>query len=156
MSLPAQSKTTSLRGGYLQECLLENYETARNLDPGFAGPDRDFRGHPLVRARARCSSVSATAMMRRSNGVPHIWGGGRSLIDRPFYLVLNSNQQFARLAQTVADRVNETFHGSTQSGLGDLAVAKTKAVVYLRVPPQYQLNQQRYLRVVRLIPLRRT
>ncbi len=50
--LPPQSKTTSLRGGYLKECHLVNYDTAKNLNPSFEGANRTFLGHKLVRAEA--------------------------------------------------------------------------------------------------------
>jgi hypothetical protein len=68
-------------------------------------------------------------------------------------LVLNEQRQFARLAKVVADRVNGTFHGPFPGSLGEIAVAKNKAVVYLNVPLQYRHNLPRFLRVVGFIPL---
>jgi hypothetical protein len=76
-------------------------------------------------------------------------------VPRPFYLVLNGDQQYARLTSGIADRINETFQGSYPDASGNgLAVAHDKAVVYLNVPEQYRHNQPRFLRVVRLMPLR--
>src|SRR5262249_17738979 len=46
--------------------------------------------------------------------------------------------------------------GSFPGGANTLATAHDKRVVYLKVPPHYQHNLPRYLRVVRLIPLRET
>src|SRR5262249_47751851 len=84
-----------------------------------------------------------------------IWGGGRCISPRPLYLMLKSDQQYARVAKVVADRVNEAFHTSSPGVPGeDMAVAKNNSVVVISVPPQYRHNLPRYLRVVRLVPLR--
>src|SRR5262249_10163644 len=48
VSLPPQSKTTSLRGGRLTECILYNYDFTSNLDPNYSGPDRALKGHPVA------------------------------------------------------------------------------------------------------------
>jgi hypothetical protein len=85
-----------------------------------------------------------------------IWSGARILEDRPLWLSLNADQQFARVAMRVADRINETFQGPYRSPTNTLAEAKTKDVVSLRVLPQYQHNLARYLRVIRFIPLQGT
>lgn len=154
VSLPPQSKTTSLRGGILHETLLYNYDTARNLDPTYGGPDRALRGHAVARAegplQVGLGDGDETARLRQGR----IWSGGRCNIDRPFYLVLNGDQQYSRMAQAVNDRINERFHGVQAGGPHSIAVAQNKAQVLLRVPPQYKHNLPRFLRVVRLIPLR--
>jgi hypothetical protein len=154
VTVPPQSKTTSLRGGYLVECLLYNHENVRNLDPTYTGPDLSLRGHALARAEGSVivglGDGDEAATLRRGR----IWGGGRAAVPRPFHLVLNENRRFARLAQVVAERINETFHGSFPGATHDLAVAQTKEAILLQVPPRYHLNQLRFLRVVRLMPLR--
>jgi hypothetical protein len=154
VTLPRESKTTRLHGGQLIDCVLYNYDSARNVDPSYAGPDRVLKGHGVAKAEGPLlvGFGDGDEAVRPRQG--RIWGGGRCHIDRPFYLVLNSGHQFARVAQNVAERVNETFNGSFRGPMTDLAVAKTKSVVFLNVPPQYRLNLPRYLRVVRLIPLR--
>jgi hypothetical protein len=154
-TLPPQSQTKSLRGGYLQECVLYNYESSKNLDPESAGPERWLKGHPVARAEGPLLVGFGDGDEAAKERQGRIWGGGKCQIDRPFFLILNSDQQYARLASLIADRINETFHGSTGVMPGtETASAKSKAVVYLSVPPQYKLNLPRYLRVARLIPLR--
>jgi hypothetical protein len=152
--LPPQSKVTSLRGGFLKECVLYNYANARSLAPSVVSADELVLGHPVGSAQGPLlvgfGDGDEAARLREAR----IWGGGRSKIDRPFYLALNSGQQFARVAQLVAERINETFHGSYRGTLTDIAVAKNNQAIALGVPPQYKLNVPRYLRVVRLIPLR--
>jgi hypothetical protein len=152
--LPPQSKVTSLRGGYLKECVLYNYANARRLAPSLVSADELVLGHPVGGAEGPLlvgfGDGDEAARLKQAR----IWGGGRSRIDRPFYLALNSDQQYARVAQLVAERINETFHGSFRGTLTDIAVAKNNQAIALGVPPQYKLNVPRYLRVVRLIPLR--
>ncbi len=50
VSLPPESKTSSLRGGYLKECILYNYDTTSRLSGGPVKEDCWLRGHPLARA----------------------------------------------------------------------------------------------------------
>jgi hypothetical protein len=154
VTLPPQSKTTSLRGGYLRECLLYNYETTRNLSPNFQGSNQLLLGHPYAKAEGPLlvgfGEGDEQAKLRQGR----IWGGGHSKIDRPFYLIFNNDQQRAPVVQHAADRINETFHGPNRGSLADIATAKTNAYLLLRIPQQYKYNLPRYLRVVRLIPLR--
>jgi hypothetical protein len=156
ISLPPQSKTTSLRGGYLRECLLYNYETTKNLAPNFQGGNQLLLGHPYAKAEgpllAGFGDGDEQAKLRQGR----IWGGGHSKIDRPFYLIFNNDQQRAPVVQHAADRINETFHGQYRGALTDVATAKTNTYLVLRIPQQYKYNLPRYLRVVRLIPLRET
>jgi hypothetical protein len=153
ITLPRESKTTSLRGGELVECVLFNYESKKHLDKNSDGSDAYLQGHPVAKAEGPLvvgfGNGDEAAKLRQAR----IWGGGRCQIERPFYLFLNSPNQFVRTAKTAADRINETFHGSAQGLSTDLAEAKTKALIYLGVPSPYRLNLPRYLRVVRLIPL---
>jgi hypothetical protein len=67
---------------------------------------------------------------------------------------MNPDQQYARVAAQVADRVNELFQVGLHGAPGTtIAEAKNHLSVMLCVPPQYRLNTPRFLRVVRLIPL---
>src|SRR5262249_20729179 len=155
VSLAPGSRTTSLRGGYLKECVLYNYDFVRNLSANFAQSDQALKGH-------RVALASGPLMVGFGDGDEasrvkqgRIWGGGRCLAPRPIYLMLKSDQQYARVAKVVADRVNETFHTAAPGVPGeDMAIAENNSVVMIKVPPQYRHNLPRYLRVVRLVPLR--
>jgi hypothetical protein len=83
-----------------------------------------------------------------------IWGGGRTQIDWPFTLILNQDQQFARVSGMISDQINETFQISKGDPGAVIASTKNNISVSLRVPTQYKLNHPRFLRVVRLIPTR--
>jgi hypothetical protein len=156
VSLPPHSKTSSLRGGYLQACMLYNYDTTKNLDPNFQGANRLLIGHVLARAEGPLlvgfGEGDEAARLKQGR----IWSGARSKIDRAFQLVFNDGHQRAPIVQKTADRINETFHGADRGVLSNVAVAKTKSYLVLSVPAQYKLNLPRYLRVVRLIPYEAT
>lgn len=156
VTLPAGSKTTSLRGGYLQKCWLYNYDIAQRLAPTAAANNANaVLGHPLVVGEGSL----LVGLGDGDDGVrvkqARVWGGGRCRRDRPFVLVLNENKKFATIAKNTADRINETFQTPfTQSFGQGTAVAQNNEFLILNVPPQYRLNLQRYLRIVGLIPLR--
>jgi hypothetical protein len=151
--LPPNCKASSLRGGYLKQCLLYTYDSTKNLEPGFQGANRTLLGHPYVQAEGPVlvgSEEEKTVNPRQAR----IWSGGRCRVERTFYIVMDSEHQSAAVVQRAADRVNETFHGAMPGTLNNVAVAKTKSYLVLSVPQQYRLNVPRYLRVVRAIPLR--
>jgi hypothetical protein len=150
--LPPQTKASSLRGGYLTRTLLYNYDTAKRLNPNYNGPDRPFKGHPIAEAEGPIlvgfGDGDEAARLKQGR----IWGGGKTKIDRPFYLAVNQDKPPVSIAVRIAERVNETMYGPNRGPLPELASPKSNQVVLLNVPPQYRLNLPRYLRVVRLIP----
>jgi len=151
--IPPGSKATSLRGGYLKDCPLYNYENTKNLDPSSTGPNRALQGHAVAHAEGPILAGKAKDGDDAGPRMGQIWGGGKSKIERPFYLILNEGHQYARMAKIVSDQINESFHGPFRGGMDNLAVPQTKAVIGLQVPQQYRLNLPRFLRVVSYIPL---
>ncbi|HMF14759.1 MAG TPA: flagellar basal body P-ring protein FlgI, partial [Gemmataceae bacterium] len=153
--LPPGSRSTSLRGGRLVPCSLFNFEFARNLSERAANSDAMLQGHPLAVAQGMLLVGFGDGDEAAVSKQGRIWGGARLKTDRPFYLALNDDQQYARVAATVADRTNDTFHGRYLGGpSAAVATAKTSSGVYLNVPQQYKHNLPRYLRVVCKIPMR--
>jgi hypothetical protein len=153
VTVPRDCKTSSLQGGRLVECILYNYASKKMIDPNYSGPDATLPGHQVAVAQGQLMAGFGDGDDDTRFRQARIWAGGRCKVNRPIYLVLNSDQQFARVAKAVAERINESFQGSYQGTMKDLAVAETKTVVYLGIAPQYRLNVPRYLRVIRQIPL---
>jgi flagellar basal body P-ring protein FlgI len=154
VKLPPGSKATSLRGGVLHKCRLYNYDFARNLRPDYNGGDGLLLGH--ARAVAEGSVLVGVGdgdeSARAKSG--RIWSGGRVTVGYPLALVMNPNYQLGSLTALITERINATFTAGLRGAL-DTRLASTgdKYSVALRVPAQYRLNLERYLRVVRLIPL---
>jgi flagellar basal body P-ring protein FlgI len=176
VTLPDGSKVTSLRGGILEHATLVDYANARDINP--AKGDNLLKGHVLAHA-----SGPVVVGMDGNDEPGHlrkgrVWSGGVSHIDRPFFLVLNNDQKFARVANAVASRINVMVqddpkkrlelnhrllvlnevteginHQFAGRGQTTMAVAHDKEVVNVFVPYAYRLNPERFLRVVRLMPL---
>jgi hypothetical protein len=172
ISLPPGSKATSLRGGYLKQCVLYSYDSSRHLGTvlektapnaelaaklsqrNLSRPDNMVKGLPYLKAEGPIQvgfgEGDESGYLKR--GV--IWSGGRCQKAFSFFIVLNDDSRYSMMAQAVADRINETFHpGGLHS---EVAVAKTKGTIELNVPEQYRHNLPRFLRVVRAIPVRET
>src|SRR5262249_20993015 len=152
----------------------------KHLKPNYDGANKILTGHVLARARGPLL-VGFGPEPDEVGRMTHarIWGGGITLIDRPFYMVLKNDQKFFRVANNVAARINLLFPDDARKraevlrnkrllvldtvthelnekfaaqhvGRGELARAVSKDVVYVQVPYAYRLNPERYLRVARL------
>ncbi|HEY8506375.1 MAG TPA: flagellar basal body P-ring protein FlgI, partial [Gemmataceae bacterium] len=158
VTLPQGSKTRSLRGGILAECRLHTYNT-----PASMRADRLLLGNTLARAKGPLvlpppkgapadPDPAGDAAPGESELTAQVWGGGVCLENRPLYLVMNLGYQRSRLTADIAGRVNMAFQGP---GPGDeLAVAKTNEVIWLNVPARYRLNLPRFMRAVRMVPIK--
>ncbi len=154
VKLPPGSKATSLRGGYLQKCKQYDYDFARNLRPDYHGPEGMLLGAAKAYAEGPVlvGAGDGDESARVKSG--RIWSGGRVRYDHPLALIMNPNYQLGNLTALITDRVNETFSAGLRGALDSrLANTGNKYAIDLRVPAQYRLNLERYLRVVRMIPL---
>jgi hypothetical protein len=180
--LPPQSKATSLRGGYLVDCPLRNYESTKNLS-STAKSSSLLQGNLLAKAHGPLlvgfGEGNEEVKIRRGR----IWEGGVSLIDLPLVMYLRSDQQFASVANTVANRINAAFPDDTRKraerskrlqllgnvqdkindkfapgGIGrdETAHAINKDVIQVKVPYEYRLDPNRYMHVLCKIPLSMT
>jgi hypothetical protein len=154
VKLPPGSKATSLRGGTLQWCLLYNYDFAQNLRPEHTGGNGMLIGHALASAEGPVLVGVHDGDPALSGKIGHIWNGGRLRLDAPFALLMNPGHQQASLTSLITERINAIFQGGYRGSL-DMRLASTNnnLSVALRVPAAYRLNLERYLRVVRLVPL---
>ena len=172
ITLPDDSKTTSLKGGVLMACDLVDYETTGNLKSMVQeGKQIGASGNLLlgsVWAKAEGPVVAGTVINdekeptveRRSIDdleppslkVGRVWGGGRTTQARPYYFMMKPGDQSIRMAANVAERVNTTFHGNGDPSLR-IADAKTRELVVVNVPYAYRHNHHRYLLVARQVPI---
>jgi hypothetical protein len=154
VKIPPGSRATSIRGGVLRRCTLYNFDFARNLRPDYTGPRGVLRGHPAAIAEGPVQMLSGGRGSEGGGAAGKVWQGGRVLRDYPLALVLASKYQNGVVAAVVADRVNDLFlPGMARGRDNSIAHASNNTHIALRVPPQYENNLPRYLRVVRFIPL---
>lgn len=180
ITLPKQSPATSLKGGILAECPLRNYENQRNLSSERA--DKLLPGHVLAIAEGPLvvgiGKQDDAKEIRRAR----IWSGAASKIERPYYFVLTKDDmKSAKVTSSIAARINLQFQDDARKqkiahdnidlvkvgevtsqinknfegdfGKGEIAKATNKEMIGVRVPYAYRYNQERFLRVARLLPL---
>jgi len=180
ITLPEGSKCSSLAGGYLHETVLWNHADTRRLSPD-SGGSRVLKGHVLARAKGKLLVGLGNPGEPTEERRGRVWEGGVSMIERPFYFALKQDDKSARAAADVATRINLMFredakkrdavmrnrhllllenvtHNLNRSaetlGREDMAKAVSPAMIHARLPYVYRLNPERFLRVVRLMPLR--
>jgi hypothetical protein len=174
VTLPEESKTTSLKGGVLLACELTDYDTTGNLKSVVHGGRGGTPGGSLllgnVWAKAEGPVVAGTVvpLSKPDEATPaaeprdrapepptlragRVWGGGRVTQTRPYYFLLKPGDQTYRMACAVAERLNATFHSTDPAK--KVAEAKTRELVVVNVPHVYRHNHQRFLLVARQVPI---
>jgi hypothetical protein len=172
VTVPEDSKTTSLKGGYLHHCELYTYDTTGNLramirEGKRVAPSGDLKlgdvwavasGELLAgqfvpqRADGSKVEVETDAEGRPLYRSARIWGGARVTRSRPYHILLNPADQNPRMAAIVAERLNATFHSVTDASQ-KVADAKTRELILVHVPYAYRNNHYRFLLVARHVPL---
>jgi hypothetical protein len=179
VALPPNSKTTSLKGGYLAVCELSTFESADNIraslsTAGLAPSDKPVgNGGSLVQGTvwARCEGplvVGTTGSTATAAGtaegpatdaneqkVAQVWDGGVITQSRPYFFLLSGQDQRPVIAMQIATRLNDVFQPVV---VGAKPVAEAKpvkpgSVVLVTAPPSYRHNHYRFLLVARQVPL---
>lgn len=149
----------------------------------YQGGDRTLSGHILAHAKGQLLVGLGNPEEANEVKRARIWEGAVSLADRPIYLVLKNDEKSARIAGAVADKINLMFQDDVRRqqwikentkwiyvndiqeqinvrqeapppGRKQTAKVVSKEVVDIHIPWAYRLNPDRYLRVVRNVPLR--
>ncbi|HYV35146.1 MAG TPA: flagellar basal body P-ring protein FlgI, partial [Gemmataceae bacterium] len=179
VTLPQGSRTTSLRGGYLYESPMMDYQARQSQQGGISV----LKGHNLAHAAGPLFvDFGEDSEGARLHGM--IWGGAVSHIDSPYVLYLKNDNNVASVANAVANRINsafpddaqkqylvrqtkrllvldevanginEKFHAPNGLGRGETALASGNGAIHVNVPLEYALNPERFRDVVKFIPLR--
>ncbi len=145
--VPSNSETTSLRGGYLLETDLKELAV---LDDKIAAGNTYGRasGPVLVDPSADAKTDRISSCRGR------VLGGGIALKERPLALVLKPEHQSVFNSARIETAVNKRFHTYEKGIKVGVAKAKTNEYVELKLHPRYKDNVQRYVAVVRSLPLR--
>ena len=168
ITLPDESKTTSLKGGKLLTCELYTTDTMGNIR-SLAREGRPGSGGQLVKGdvwvRAEGPVLAGQFIPTSGDSKPEtdadgqpvykmgkIWGGGRVTRSRPYYVLINPGSQSPQLAAAIAERLNNTFHATSEPNL-KVADAKNRELILANVPLAYRNNHYRFLLVTRQVPL---
>jgi flagellar basal body P-ring protein FlgI len=147
--VPKKSTTTSLRGGWLMQCRLKVME---NID------GKVHKGHDAGLAEG---NVTVDAIFNGETDRTHevrgrILGGGVSGETRPLGLQIRRDDVSIETTTVIGAAVNQRFHTFNRGSKTGVANPKSDKFVELLVPPRYRHNLQRYIAVVRSVPLRET
>lgn len=142
LELPPASSVKSLSGGYLMPTRLRTIMHAGGSPKN--GPELAVAAGPVMIGDVKDST----------NGkMGRVLGGGRPKKEQPYQLLLKGDRRFIRNAGMVEKAVNARFTKNEQGQKKGAATAKTEAHLELRVPDVYHQNQERYFRVVQLLPM---
>jgi hypothetical protein len=170
LTLPDESRTTSLKGGILYHCELYTSNTTGNLRSMIhqgkpSGPSGDLvlgdlwatASGPVLAGHFVPTNGKSAPVETDADGQPlfktgRVWGGGKVTRSRPYFILLNPGDQSPRVAATVAERLNSTFHATVEPNL-KVAKAETRELILANVPYAYRNNHYRFLLVARQVPI---
>ncbi|MDO4551475.1 MAG: HEAT repeat domain-containing protein [Planctomycetia bacterium] len=152
VTLPPQSETTSLRGGYLMEARMRDLVI---IDRVREGRDRGKCSGPII---VDPKTGTENDVISQKQG--KVLSGGVSLIDRPIGLRTNLDmkRRDTRLTRDIEAAINKRFTINGQK----MAKAKDDKHLELKIHPLYKdygnsiVKLERYLDVIRCLPLRET
>ncbi|MDG3005602.1 flagellar basal body P-ring protein FlgI [Paludisphaera mucosa] len=142
LELPPASSVKSLAGGYLMHTRLREVLHAS--------------GAPKTGSELGSASGAVMIGDAKDGSNPkagRVLGGGRVKKDHPYKLILKDNRRFVRNAGMIEKVVNERFRQNEHGQKKGASTAKTDTYLELRVPDVYHQNQERYFRVVQLLPM---
>lgn len=147
--VPTRSENTGLRGGWLMETRLTQMaaiggELKTGAQAGMAqgpilvDPTVDAKNNKVLLSRGR------------------VLGGAVSQISRPLGLALKPAHRNIGISALVGMAVNKRFHTFDKGIKVGVANPKTDQFVELKVHPRYKDNIERFMRVVRAVPIKET
>lgn len=142
IEVPPGGGTRSLAGGYLLQTRLREVMVLGGMPK--EGQDAAFAQGPVM-----------TGSQKKPDDLKagRVLGGGRVRKEIPFQVVLKENRKSFRTASLTETVINQRFPHSDGVEQKGCATAKTDQYLVLKVPAIYHQNQDRYFRVLKLLPL---
>ena len=142
LELAPGSATTSLAGGFLMTTPLA--QRARTAEG-----DKDDK----VIATAGGPVMTGNAAKPADPKVGRALGGGRVKEDSLYVLSIKEARRSGRTSQLIQDRITTRFHQAEGLDQKGMAIAKTEALLSLKVPKVYHPNQARYHQIIKALSL---
>jgi flagellar basal body P-ring protein FlgI len=150
----SRSDTTSLRGGWLLETRLKE---GKSVDPKQDGHFLYLIGNEVGLAQGSVLVDPAADPKNKDDRVRlcrgRVLGGGLALKSRPLGLKLKEAHKSVFNSARIEAAVNKRFTVMEKGIKTGVATAFTDGVLNLKVHPRYSDNIERYVHVVRSIPL---
>ena len=142
LELPPACGTTSLAGGYLLQTRLREMMIA-------GGSPKEGADY----ATALGPVLIGTAADPKNPKIGRVLGAARVKKTIPFTLVINENRRSVKTSSILEKVVNQRFHFADGVNESGAAKGKTDAHLELKVTRVYHHNQDRYFRVIKLLPI---
>jgi hypothetical protein len=145
--VPARSENAGLRGGWLMETQLTELTAVGGSFKD--GKTAGFAQGPILvdpTVDARTDKVSA--------GRGRVLSGGVSTVDRELGLTLKGKFKNVAVSSLVGTAINKRFHVYDKGIKVGVAKPKTDELIELTVHPRYKDNIERYMRVIRSVPIK--
>lgn len=145
--VPTRSENKGLRGGWLMQSRLspmaavggtvkEGEFAALAEGPILVDPSAGGEGAKVTKGRGR------------------VLGGAVSTLSRPMGLVIKPNERNVVISSLVGTAINRRFHTFKQGVKTGVANPKTDQFIELTLHPRYKDNVERYIRVIRALPVK--
>lgn len=145
--VPTRSENAGLRGGWLMETRLTELQAAGG----------QYRGGSLSAMAEGPILVDPTVDAKTDRvaaGRGRVLGGGVSRIARPLGLVLKPRFRNVGISSLTGVAINRRFHTYEKGIKTGVAVPKTDQYIELKVHPRYKDNVERFVRVIRCVPMK--
>jgi flagellar basal body P-ring protein FlgI len=149
--VPPGDETSSLKGGFLLEAELKEQVITQGKhlkSKGALQGDTFMKvaGPVLVLPDKKDGKIEEASLKKGK-----VLGQGRILEDRNFRLVLEDGKKSQRRSRDVAFRINQRFKSGPNSK--EIAKPVDHQRILLGLPAEYEQNIERYIHVVRRIPM---
>lgn len=154
--VPPGDDAKSLKGGFLLEVELKEHVIAQGKhirNRGALEGDAWIRvdGPILVMADEKSEAARAASLKKG-----RILGRGRVLADRDFRLMLEDGKKSKTRSRLISEQINQRFRSLRSEASKQIAVPLDYQTIKLGIPVEYLHNTERFLHVVRRIPMSRS
>ncbi|MBY0586718.1 flagellar basal body P-ring protein FlgI [bacterium] len=154
--IPPGDDAKSLKGGFLLETDLKEHVIAKGKhikNKGTLEGDAWVRvdGPILVMADEKSEAARAASLKKG-----RVLGRGRLLADRDFRLMLEDGKKSKARSRQISEQINQRFRSIRSEASRQIAVPLDYQTIKLGIPIEYIHNTERFLHVVRRIPMSRS
>ncbi|MCE9604199.1 MAG: flagellar basal body P-ring protein FlgI [Planctomycetia bacterium] len=147
--VPTRSENTGLRGGWLMQTRLTELTAAGGSQ--HEGELAAFAEGPVL-VDPTVDAKSDKVLVGRGR----VLSGGVSTVTRPLGLSLKGKFKNVAVSSLVGAAINKRFHVYEKGVKVGVAKPKTEEFIELTVHPRYKDNIERFVRVIRSVPIKET
>lgn len=145
--VPTRSENAGIRGGWLMETRLTELTAA-------GGAYRNGEVGGMAEGPILVDPMADAKTDKVAGGRGRVLSGGTSSVTRPLGLTLKGKFKNVLISSLVGTAVNKRFHVYEKGIKVGVAKPKNDQYIELTVHPRYKDNIERYIRVIRSVPIK--